>query len=111
MQDGNWKDPWLLKKACKKTIALTSNRETVPLKSREAEASETKTRFSCIAEAQESTRTRIESVTERSLEDHIAGKGQNAVLHCNLVHRSIPMHQVVKIPDAKAAEDKGMEKA
>ena len=92
---------------CKRTIAQTSNRVTVAFKSGEAEASETKTRFSCIAEAHESTRPRIESVTKRSHEDHhIAGKGQHAVLHYNLVHTLIPMPQAMKIPDAKAAVDK-----
>ena len=95
---------------CKRTIAQTSNRVTVAFKSGEAEASETKTRFSCIAEAHESTRPRIESVTKRSHEDHIAGKGQHAVLHYNLVHKLIPMPQAMKIPDAKAAVDKEWKK-
>ena len=71
-----------------------------------AEASETKTRFSCIAEAHESTRQRIESVTKRSHEDHIAGKGQNSVLHYNLVHKLITLHPAMQTPDAKAAVDK-----
>ena len=62
-----------------------------------AEAPEAKTRFSCIAEAHESTRPGIESVTKRSHEDHIAGKGQNSVLHHNPVHKFIPMHQAMKI--------------
>ena len=55
---------------------------------------------------------RIESVTKRIHEGHIAGEGQNSVLHYKLVHKLIPMHQAMKIPDAKAAVDKeGMEKA
>ena len=56
-------------------------------KNRKIKASEAKTRFSCITEALESTRQRIESVTKRIHEEHIAGKGQNSVLHYNLVHR------------------------
>ena len=72
---------------CKRTIAQTSNRETVALKSVKAEASETKTRFGCVAESQDFTRPRIESVTKRSHEDHIAVKRQNSVLHHNLAHK------------------------
>ena len=72
--------------------------------------SEAKTRFSCITEAQKSTRQRIESVTKRIHEEHIAGKGQNSVLHYNLVHKFIPMPQAMKIPDAKAAVNKELKK-
>ena len=72
---------------CKGTIAQASNRETV----------------ACTAEAHESSRPRIAPVTKRSHEDHIAGKGQNSVLHRNLVHTFIPMPQAMKISDAKAA--------
>ena len=75
-----------------------------------AKAFEAKTRFSCITEAHESTRQRIESVTKRIHEERIAGKGQNSVLHYNLVHKFIPMPQAMKIPDAKAAVDKEWEK-
>ena len=39
-------------------------------------------------------------------EDHIAGRGENSLHHCNLVHKFIPM----KIPAAKAAVDKEWEK-
>ena len=75
-----------------------------------AEASETNTRFSCIDEAHESTRQRIESVTNRSHEDHIAGKGQNSISHYNKVHKFILMPHVMKIPVAKAAVDKEWKK-
>ena len=57
-----------------------------------------------------STRQRIESVTKRIHEEHIAGKGQNSVLHYNLVHKFISMPQAMKIPDAKAAVDKEWKK-
>ena len=43
-------------------------------------------------------------------EDHIAGKGENSLQHCNLVHKFIPMPQAMKIPAAKAAVDKEWEK-
>ena len=95
---------------CERTIAQASNRETVALKSGKAEASETKTRFSCIAEAHESTRPRIESNTKRSHEDHVAGKGQNSVLQYNSVHKFIAVPQAMKILDAKAAVDKEWKK-
>ena len=90
-----------------------------------------KNRFSCIVEAHESTRQRIESVTKRihdrthrrertpDMEGHarkcvercceLANKKTEQlfkVLHYNLVHKFIPMSQLMKIPDAKAAVDK-----
>ena len=43
-------------------------------------------------------------------EDHIAGKGENSLQHYNLVHKFIPMPQVLKIRAAKAAVDKEREK-
>ena len=49
-------------------------------------------------------------MTKRIHDEHIAGKGQNSVLHYNLVHKFIPMPQAMKIPDAKAAVDKEWEK-
>ena len=42
-------------------------------------------------------------------EDHIAGKGENSLQHCNLVHKFIPVPQAMKIPAAKAAVDKEWE--
>ena len=43
------------------------------------------------------------SVTKRIHEEHIAGKGQNSVLHCNLVHQFLPMPQAMKVRYAKVA--------
>ena len=54
---------------------------------------------------------RIESVTKRTHEEHIAGEGQNSVSHYKLVHKLIPMLQAMKIPHAKAAVDKEWKKA
>ena len=52
--------------------------------------------------------------TEESLpkfhEGHISGKGYNSLQHYNLVHKFIPMTQVMKIPASKAAVDKEWEK-
>ena len=69
-----------------------------------------KTRISCTSEAHESTRQRIESVTKRMHEEHIARKGQNSTLHYNLVHKFIPMPQAKNTPEAKAAVDKEWKK-
>ena len=61
---------------------------------------------SCILEASESTRLRMEESLPNYHEDHIAGKGDNSLQHYNLVHKFIPMPQAMKIPAAKAAVDK-----
>ena len=42
-------------------------------------------------------------------EDHVAGKGNNPLQHCNFVHKFIPMPQAMKNPAAKAV-DKEWEK-
>ena len=69
-----------------------------------------KTRFACILEADESTRLRMGESLPDPHEDHIAGKGENSLQHYNLVHKFIPMPQAMKIPAAKAAVDKELEK-
>ena len=94
---------------CKRAFPQACFRETVVSKTEKAKASEAKTRFSCIT-AHESTRQRIESVTQRIHEEHFAGKGQNSVLLYNSVH---------EFSDAASDEDsrckdssgQGMEKA
>ena len=91
---------------CKRAFSQACLRVTVVSKTGKAKASEANTRFTCISEAHESRRQRIESVTKRRIhEENIAGKGQNFVLHYNLVHKFIPMPQAMKIPEAKAAVD------
>ena len=67
-----------------------------------------KLKFACILEASESTRMRMEESPPNYHEDHIARKEDNSLQHYNLVHKSIPMPQAVKIPAAKAAVDKRM---
>ena len=59
-----------------------------------------------ILEADESTRMRMGNSEPSNHEDHIAGRGENSLLHYHLVHKFIPMLQTMKIPDAKAAVDK-----
>ena len=41
---------------------------------------------------------------------NISAKGMNSMTHCSLVHKFIPMHQAMKIPDAKTAPEKEREK-
>ena len=69
-----------------------------------------KTRLACILEASESTRLRMEEFPPNYHEDHIAGKDDNSLQHYNLVHKFILMPQAMKIPAAKAAVDKELEK-
>ena len=63
-------------------------------------------KFTCILEASESTRMRMEESLPNYHEDHIAGRGDNQLQHYNLGHTFIPMPQTMKIPAAKAAVDK-----
>ena len=69
-----------------------------------------KTKLACILEAGESTRLRMGESLPTHHEDHVAGKGNNSLQHCNLVHNFIPMPQAIKIPAAKAAVDRECEK-
>ena len=69
-----------------------------------------KTKLACFLEAEESTRLRMGNLITHHHEDHNAGKGENSLQHYNLVHKFIPMHQVLKIPAAKAVVDKEWEK-
>ena len=62
-----------------------------------------KTKHGCIVDAREST-------SLKDHEYHVAGKGYNSMTHYNLVHKFIPMPQVMKIPDAKTAVDKEWKK-
>ena len=61
-------------------------------------------------EAHEFSRPRMESVKKKNHEHQIAGKTQNSMLRYNLVHNCMPVPQVMKIPDAKAAFDKEWKK-
>ena len=68
------------------------------------------TKLACILEADESTRMRMGNSIPHHHEDHIAGKGENSLQHYSMVHKFIPMPQAMKIPAAKAATDKELEK-
>ena len=57
--------------------------------------------LSCILEASESTRMRMEESLPKYHEDHIARRGVISLQHFNLVHKFIPMPQVMKIPAAQ----------
>ena len=54
-----------------------------------------KTKYSCIVEADESTRKRLEGTLHKDHQDHIAGKGINSLNHYNFVHEFIPMPQAI----------------
>ena len=69
-----------------------------------------KTKLACILEASGSTRLRIGESLPDDFEDHIAGKGSNSLQHNILNHKYVPMPQATKIPAAKAAVDKELEK-
>ena len=69
-----------------------------------------KTKCACIVEADESSRKCVEGTILNGHKDHTAGKGINSVSHYNLARKFIPLSQAMKIPDAKAKEDKEWEK-
>ena len=48
-----------------------------------------KTKLACILEASESTKLRMAESLPNHHEDHIAGKGDNSMHHCNLVYNFI----------------------
>ena len=73
------------------------------------ESNKIKSKFACILEASEYTRPRMGESLPNHHEDHMAGKGDNSLQHCNLVHKFIPMRQAMKNPAAKAAVDKEWE--
>ena len=68
-----------------------------------------KSRLACVLEADEFSRLRMEESLPNHHEDHIAGKGEISLQHYNLVHKFIPVLQVMEIPAAKAAVDKEWE--
>ena len=75
-----------------------------------SETDDFKSKFASILKANESTRLRMEESLPNRHEDHIAGKGDNSQQHYNSVHKFIPMPQAMKIPAAKAAVNKELEK-
>ena len=73
-------------------------------------SNEIKSKLACFLEASESTTLRMGVSLPNHHEDHIAGTRDNSLQHYKLVHKFIPMPQVMKIPAAKAAVDKEWEK-
>ena len=69
-----------------------------------------RTRNACIIEAHGSTRSRMGKNQRRDHEDLIAEKGFNSLSHYNRVHWLSPIHQAMKILNAKAAVDRESEK-
>ena len=68
------------------------------------------TKYACVVDAHESTRKRMEFLFRDIMRITSQREGDNSLTHYNLVHKFIPMPQVMKIPDAKAALDKEWEK-
>ena len=69
-----------------------------------------KTKYACVVDADESTRSRLEGAGHKPHQDHNTAKGMNSMALYSLVHKFIPMPQAMKIPDAKAAAEKYWEK-
>ena len=73
--------PMAAEMPCKREFSRASTRETVVSRTEKAKASEAKTRFSCIAEAHESTRQRIESVRKKGFM-RVTLQGEDRILSC-----------------------------
>ena len=99
----NWKHQWL-------PLCLARHARKASIGRPVARLMSSKPKLACILEASESTRLRMEESLPNYHEDHIAGKEDNSLQHCNLVHKFIPMPQAMKIPAAKAAVDEELEK-
>ena len=70
-----------------------------------------RSRYDCIIEAHESTRTRILGKTEaRDHKDLAVEHGFIPLTHYNLAHKPIPIPRGMNMPDAKAAVEKDWEK-
>ena len=67
-------------------------------------------KYACIVKARECARKRLERTPSKDHEDHTAEKGFNSLSHTDPARKFVPMHQAMKIPDAKAAVDKEWEK-
>ena len=88
MHDSNWKHKQL--RLCLARRAKFRNGETCIQKD------EHQSRLTCILEADETKRQRMEGIAPRIHEDHIAGKGDNSLHHYNLVHKFNPTPQAMK---------------
>ena len=71
------------------------------------ESNNRKSKRACIADYEKAF---FKELHPKGHEDRIAEKGFNSFSHCSIVRKFIPVHQEMKIPDAKAAVDKEWEK-
>ena len=69
-----------------------------------------KSNNACMLEAEESKRLRMERIAPKIHGDHIGREREYFIASYNLVHKFIPTPQAMKMPAAKAAVDKGLEK-
>ena len=69
-----------------------------------------KSKLACILEADESTRMRMGNSELSNHEDHIAGKGENSLQHCNLVHKFCSYASSYKNSYSKSSGGQGMGK-
>ena len=121
-EEKNWKDPFMAPAMpCERSpngITKVTAKPEIANKHRESERepenwkwkTNSKTVYVWKVESRESTWQRVESSQPKNHEDHIASKGFTSMTHHNLVHKFIPMPQVMKIPDAKAAVGKEWKK-
>ena len=77
----------------KESFSKASIRKTVVPKTRKFKESGANTKFSCIAEAHESTRQRIDFSKNRIHEGHNAGKEQNSIVYYNFFARQVKPHE------------------
>ena len=66
-----------------------------------------KSRLTCVLEADATKRLRLEGTEPGIHEDPMKGKGYNSLHHYNLLHKSIPMPQTIKMPVPKEAVECG----
>ena len=92
---GCWSSRSLKKKCAKKVGSSDASSNALQDQRCERETCRTpdarKTKYACIVEADESTRTRLEGTLQKDHEDHIAGKRINSLKHYDLVHKLNPM--------------------
>ena len=93
----NWKRQWILLCLARQARMESMGRPVAnPMRSNQ--------NLRVFLEASESTRLSMGESFPNHHEDHIAGKGDNPLLHYNLVHKFLLVPQAMMIP--KAAVDK-----
>ena len=69
-----------------------------------------KTKYACVADADESTRPTPEGAGHEPHQEHITAKGMNSMTHYSLVHKFIPMPQLIKLQTQRRQWRKNGEK-